>query len=122
MLHIAAQKHAEWMAKNNTMSHTGEGRSTFSSRIKQAGYNPQTGGENVAMGYSTTAAVFNGWMKSSGHRANIVNSAYKDVGFGLATSKNGSKYWCANFGAQINGTSVMVFVEQENSFPGPLSE
>jgi len=118
-LNIAAQKHAEWMAKNTIMSHVGEGRSSFWTRIKQAGYNPQTGGENVAMGYSTVAAVFKGWMNSPGHRANILNNSYKEVGFGLATSKNGSKYWCADFGTSMNSNNINESLEEW--LPGPLS-
>ena len=118
-LNFAAQKHAEWMANNNVMSHTGEDRSSFWTRIKQTGYNPQTGGENIAMGHPNVSAVFNGWMHSSGHYANIVNRSYKEVGFGIATSKNGSKYWCADFGAPMS--EGMFYVHLENSFPGPLS-
>lgn len=117
-LHVAAQKHAEWMARNNKMSHEGEGFSSFWTRIKKAGYNPQTGGENVAMGYPTVTAVFKGWMNSRGHHANIVNSSYKEVGFGVATSKNGSKYWCANFGTQMNSNNTTDLIEEW--LPGPL--
>ena len=49
-LNIAAQKHAIWMAKNTRMSHTGEGRSKPGSRIKAAGYDWTSYGENVAYG------------------------------------------------------------------------
>ena len=117
-LNIAAQKHAEWMAKNNNMSHIGEGRSSFWVRIKQAGYNPQAGGENVAMGYPTAAAVFKGWMNSKGHHANIVSGSYKEVGFGMSTSKNNSKYWCANFGSSISPSNTDELLEE--SLSGPL--
>jgi uncharacterized protein YkwD len=37
------------------------------------------------------------WLSSPGHHANIVGP-YADVGFGIATSKDGIVYWCAVFG------------------------
>lgn len=55
-------------------------------------------GENIAMGYTDAAAVMNGWMNSSGHRANILNGNYNVIGLGLAENSSGQKYWTQNFG------------------------
>jgi len=88
----AAQKHAEWMADNRRMSHTGANRSSFWDRIRSAGYRGSGGGENIAAGYRTPEAVFNGWMGSRGHRNNILGSSWEH--FGLGESNN---YWCAVF-------------------------
>lgn len=114
----AAQAHADWMAKNQRMSHTGAGGSNFSQRAREHGYTIRGGGENVAAGYPTVDAVMKGWMKSPGHRRNILNSQWKDAGFGVAKSKNGQLYWSATF-ATGNSPSALQspFVE-----PGPLSE
>ena len=52
--------------------------------------------ENVAWGQQTPAAVMTDWMKSSGHRTNILNCSYTEIGVGVATS-NGP-YWTQDFG------------------------
>ncbi len=48
-----------------------------------AGYNYQYAGENLAKDFDTTAGVMQGWMNSPGHKANILNSHYTDVGFAV---------------------------------------
>ncbi len=88
----AAQKHAQWMANNKKMSHTGSGGSSFADRIRAEGYSLRTGGENVAAGYKSVESVIAGWMNSTGHRANILNSNYKEIGVGVVND-----YWCAVF-------------------------
>jgi hypothetical protein len=51
--------------------------------IKQAGYDYAYAGENLAKDFSTTSGTVAGWMNSSGHRANILNANYTDVGFAV---------------------------------------
>ncbi len=41
-------------------------------------------GENIAAGYTSATAAFNGWMASSGHRANIETSGYTKTGIGYS--------------------------------------
>lgn len=53
-----------------------------------AGYNYQKAGENLAYGFSTSSATVVGWMNSASHRANILDGAYTEVGFGFANSEN----------------------------------
>ncbi|MBR1555833.1 MAG: hypothetical protein IJ644_10665 [Oscillospiraceae bacterium] len=53
-------------------------------------------GENIAYGYSTEADVMNGWMNSSGHRANILNENYHAIGVGVARNNN-VYYWVQIF-------------------------
>ena len=48
--------------------------------------------ENVAAGYSTPAAVVRAWMNSKGHRANILNGRYTEIGVG-----NVGKFWTQTF-------------------------
>lgn len=55
-------------AARGYMGHDGSDGSTFDQRIRRQGYNLWTGGENVAEGYTTAAAVMDGWMNSPGHR------------------------------------------------------
>ncbi len=49
----------------------------------EAGYNYQYAGENLAKDFDTTAGAIQGWMNSPGHRANILNPNYTDVGFAV---------------------------------------
>ena len=48
--------------------------------ITQAGYSYTTAGENLAKDFDTSAGVVNGWMNSAGHRANILNTSFRDTG------------------------------------------
>ena len=50
--------------------------------IRSFGLSYRTAGENIAKGYATPQAVVNGWMNSSGHRANILNASFTKIGVG----------------------------------------
>ncbi|MFE4415505.1 CAP domain-containing protein [Streptomyces sp. NPDC056821] len=92
----AAQAHSEDMAAHRNMSHTGSDGSNPGDRITRAGYSWQSYGENVAYGYATPEQVMAGWMSSAGHKANILNCSFKEIGVGLAQPGN---YWTQEFGA-----------------------
>jgi uncharacterized protein YkwD len=91
----AAQAHSEDMAAHKNMSHTGSDGSDPGSRISGVGYDWSTYGENVAYGYSTPAQVMAGWMSSQGHKENILNCSFKEIGVGLAQPGD---YWTQDFG------------------------
>ncbi|MFG2338676.1 CAP domain-containing protein [Streptomyces yangpuensis] len=91
----AAQDHSADMAANSNMSHTGSDGSDPGTRITRAGYAWRTYGENVAYGYSTPEKVMEGWMNSPGHRENILNCSFKEIGIGLAQPNH---YWTQDFG------------------------
>ncbi|MCC9706871.1 CAP domain-containing protein [Streptomyces sp. MNU76] len=91
----AAQDHSQDMAAHQNMSHTGSDGSDMSERLSRVGYSFRSAGENVAAGYGTAASVMDGWMNSPGHRANILNCGFKEIGIGLAQPGN---YWTQNFG------------------------
>uniref|UniRef100_A0AAU2K094 CAP domain-containing protein n=1 Tax=Streptomyces sp. NBC_00049 TaxID=2903617 RepID=A0AAU2K094_9ACTN len=92
----AAQDHSADMASHSNMSHTGSDGSDPGQRITRAGYEWRTYGENVAYGYSTPEKVMEGWMNSPGHKANILNCSFKEIGIGLAQP---GQYWTQDFGA-----------------------
>ncbi|MFD8916055.1 CAP domain-containing protein [Streptomyces sp. NPDC059575] len=94
-LNKAAQAHSDDMAAHQNMSHTGSDGSDPGARITAAGYQWSAYGENVAYGYSTPAEVMAGWMASPGHRENILNCSYKEIGVGLAQP---GSYWTQDFG------------------------
>ncbi|MEU6812765.1 CAP domain-containing protein [Streptomyces sp. NPDC046831] len=91
----AAQAHSEDMAAHRNMSHTGSDGSSPGDRITRAGYTWSTYGENVAYGYATPEKVMAGWMSSPGHKANILNCGFKEIGVGLAQPGD---YWTQDFG------------------------
>jgi uncharacterized protein YkwD len=95
----AAQGHSDDQAITNTMTHTGSDGSDIGSRADAAGYTGWTAlGENVAMGYSTVDTVMTAWMNSTGHRANILNSSYRNVGLAESFAADGTPYWTQDFG------------------------
>lgn len=99
-LTAAAQAYAERMAAEGFFSHTSPDGTTVGERITDAGYNWRTYGENIAYGYASADAVMQGWIGSAGHRANLLNAGFKDLGVGYAESRSGTPYWVQNFGAR----------------------
>jgi uncharacterized protein YkwD len=100
-LDLAADQHTLDQASLNKMSHTGSNGSNMGDRIKNAGYVFSSAGENVAYGFGDAAAVMNGWMNSEGHRQNILNPSYKEIGIGYAQGADGRPYWTQDFGAAL---------------------
>ncbi|MFE2927446.1 CAP domain-containing protein [Streptomyces goshikiensis] len=94
-LTAAALNHSQDMASHNNMSHTGSDGSDPGERITRAGYGWMSYGENVAYGYSSPEQVMEGWMNSPGHRENILNCSFKEIGVGLAQPNS---YWTQDFG------------------------
>lgn len=80
----AAQNKANDMAARNYWSHaTPDGREPWWF-VSNAGYRYITVGENLAYGFDNSNTTLTGWMDSPGHRANILNASFRDVGFGVA--------------------------------------
>ena len=107
----AADLHSDSMAKDDFFSHTGKDGSSVGDRVKDTGYNYLAVGENIAAGYSTASAVVSGWMNSSGHRANILNANYTEIGIGYEFLKedtgsiNYNHYWTQVFGTSQTTTN-----------------
>ena len=114
-LATAAQKHSDNMGKQDFFSHTGKDGSKLGDRIRAAGDDSRTFGENIAAGQRTPEQVVQGWMNSPGHRRNILNPNFESIGVGYHQEKpdtgsvNYQHYWTQNFGGggtPPNGTSV----------------
>ncbi|MEV6678831.1 CAP domain-containing protein [Streptomyces erythrochromogenes] len=97
-LSAAARGYSDTMARAGVMSHTGPDGSTMTSRVEAAGYKWSNLGENIARGQADANAVMKAWMNSSGHRANILNCAFKEIGIGVHKG-DGGPWWTQNFGA-----------------------
>jgi uncharacterized protein YkwD len=107
-----AQGHTDNMAQQQKMDHNLDGKGP-GDRATAAGYSWSAVGENIAMGFPSEEAVVNGWMNSPGHRANILNGNYTEVGFGKAQDRNGRIYWTTDFGRPRN----FVFGQLESQAP-----
>jgi uncharacterized protein YkwD len=73
-----ARRQASWMARNRNLSH-GQGVT-----------------ENIAMGQSSASEAVADWMRSDGHRANILG-AHSQIGVAMARAADGTVYWCQQF-------------------------
>ncbi len=93
-LNSAAAKRAQEQA--SSFSHTRPNGSSWTTVLSEYGVSYRTAGENVAYGQRTAQEVMNAWMNSSGHRANILNGNYTELGVGVYY-KNGTYYWSQLF-------------------------
>ncbi len=80
----AAQAKVNHMVSNDYFEHTAPDGTTGWYFVGQEGYSYHQLGENLAASNEDDAAVVNGWLNSPGHRANLLNPVYSDVGYGIA--------------------------------------
>ncbi|MFI9808634.1 sigma-70 family RNA polymerase sigma factor [Streptomyces sp. NPDC052301] len=99
-LEKAAQGHSDDMAARHFFDHTNPDGADPGQRITAAGYRWSTEGENIAQGQQTADSVMQAWMNSPGHRANILNCSFKDIGVGVHQGPGGP-WWTQDFGAEL---------------------
>ncbi|MEU6480585.1 sigma-70 family RNA polymerase sigma factor [Streptomyces sp. NPDC047017] len=99
-LEAAAQGHSDDMAARDFFDHTNPDGKDPGQRITAAGYTWSTYGENIARGQQTPASVMDSWMHSPGHRANILNCSFKNLGVGVHKG-SGGPWWTQDFGARM---------------------
>ncbi|MGI6730930.1 MAG: CAP domain-containing protein [Anaerovoracaceae bacterium] len=92
-----AEKKAEDLRDNNYFAHNSPTYGSPFDMMRQFGVTYTTAGENIARGQKTPAAVMNGWMNSQGHKENILNSNFTEIGVGYVTDSNGTTYWVQMF-------------------------
>ena len=99
----AAQLQAEQMASLGRMDHVLSG-GTYPApqdRLAAAGYRWRAFAENIAYGQRGPQDVTESWMASSGHRANMLNGAYTELGAGYAVDDRGRSYFVQVFGKPL---------------------
>lgn len=100
-LNESAENHSSWMIATDTFSHTGAGGSSPGDRMKAAGYvfsGSWAWAENIAWMSTRAPAglqdevlqLHTNLMNSSGHRANLLNDTYREIGVGLEVGQYGS--------------------------------
>jgi len=92
----AATAHSVDQAAMNRMTHTGSDGSDAGDRLSRAGFVWRAWGENVAAGYTNVQSVFDGWIGSAGHRAQILGD-FLYVGMAAVASATGTVYWTLDF-------------------------
>lgn len=91
--HVARIKSQD-MHDKGYFSHTSPTYGSPFEMMKHFGIRYRTAGENIAMGYRSPQNVVDGWMNSPGHRANILNGSFREIGMGYVASGN---YWTQMF-------------------------
>lgn len=109
-LHRAAANYAHLMVARRFFDHVSPAGSTPAQRIKRTNYLSRTHawsvGENIAYGprgAATPARIVDAWMRSAGHRANILNRSFREIGIGIAVgspSGNGGATYVNDFGSR----------------------
>ncbi len=82
------------MKDKGYFSHTSPTYGSPFQMMKSFGITYRSAGENIARGQRTPQEVVNAWMNSAGHRANILNSSFTEIGVGYVASGN---YWTQMF-------------------------
>ncbi|HHT37872.1 MAG TPA: LysM peptidoglycan-binding domain-containing protein [Mollicutes bacterium] len=82
---------------NNYFSHNSPTYGTPFDMLRSFGISFTAAAENIAKGQGTATDVMNTWMNSQGHRANILNTTYNQIGVGVARDNNGVLYWTQMF-------------------------
>lgn len=78
-------------------SHTRPDGRSFDTVLTENGVSFRGSGENIAYGQRSPEAVMEGWMNSAGHRANILNANFKNIGVGYYQDTNGGNHWVQLF-------------------------
>lgn len=86
---------SKYMASIKSMVHTSANGETVGTRVTATGYNWTSVGENIAVGQTTEAQVFNDWIASESHCKNIMSPSFKEMG--AAKTDN---YWVQVFAAK----------------------
>lgn len=84
----AAQAKAQDMAVRNYWSHNTPDGTPPWKFIEATSYTYQKAGENLAYGFIDSQTTVEAWMQSPGHKANILDSAFQEVGFGFTDSED----------------------------------
>ena len=104
-LEAAAQHHAGDMLARSFFAHRDPDGETIRERAREAGFDWSAIGENIAEGQQSVKEVVESWMRSAGHRENILDRRYTRTGVGLALGRDPKTgeyriLWVQTFGLQ----------------------
>ena len=93
---IANTKAAD-MRDQNYFDHTSPTYGSPFEMLQRFGVQYSSAGENIAAGQRSAEDVMKDWLNSSGHRANILNKEYRELGVGYVTGGSYGTYWVQLF-------------------------
>lgn len=96
----AARTHAANMARQGSLDHF-LGGTTPAGRILATGYRFSACGENIAWNQTAPKDALTSWMNSYGHRGNILNGGYAEIGVAVAKNARGERYWIQVFATPL---------------------
>lgn len=96
-LSSVATKKSQDMVDKNFFDHTSPTYGSPFDMMKQFGISYRSAGENIAKGQKTPQEVVAAWMNSEGHRKNILNPNFTNLGVGIAKDSNKTTYWTQMF-------------------------
>jgi uncharacterized protein YkwD len=109
-LMATAEAHARAMAEDDFFGHRDKSGKGFPARIRAQGYPLSLAAENIAAGQKTPEAAVEAWLKSSGHRRNILNCRFRETGIAMVYQPDDKPlrgqrlglryYWVQVFGVQ----------------------
>lgn len=88
---------SEDMRNRNYFDHQSPTYGSPFDMMKSFGVHFSYAGENIAAGQQTPQSVVDSWMKSPGHRANILKKDYTQIGCGVAVGGQYGYYWTQEF-------------------------
>ncbi|RBP70229.1 spore coat assembly protein SafA/uncharacterized YkwD family protein [Alkalibaculum bacchi] len=88
-----ARAKSQDMIDNNYFDHNSPTYGSPFDMMKSFNIDYSAAGENIAKGQRSAQEVVTGWMNSEGHRKNILNSNYNQIGVGCVNDSNGTLYW-----------------------------
>jgi hypothetical protein len=119
-LTTSAQGYSSTLASTGCFDHTCGSVVDFSQRDTVAGYTDWTNlGENIALGQQTPEQVVAAWMASPGHRANILNPNFTEIGVGLTMGPSGPE-WVQEFGADDTPPVATTTMPVQQAAPVPV--
>jgi uncharacterized protein YkwD len=86
----AARSHSKDMIQKGYFAHASPSGETLGARLERSGYEYRTAGENIAWGtgpLATPEDTMDRWMGSPGHRRNVLDGGFREVGVGAATGE-----------------------------------
>ena len=103
-----ARRHSAEMASKNFFGHAGHDAPSLRDKFANAGYPMTIAAENIAAAHATPGNVLKAWMRSPGHRANILNKSVREIGIGYCYLRHSPymHYWTADFGSCIDGCKL----------------
>ena len=121
-LNSAAQAKANDMVARNYWSHnTPDGQEPWVF-IQNAGYKYSKAGENLAYGFATSSDTVTGWMNSATHKANLLDTAFTEVGFGIANSSSFNSSGEETVVVAMYGKPQVLAAESSAPAPAPAKK